>query len=84
MLQFKPRGGYAFEIEVSVTAGTRENDIARRIRDVQRAELPRDAYEVEVDNGEEVAIEAGKGTGEYNVALLSTTAQGVEFEIEKK
>ena len=83
-LQLRPRGGYPFEIRVTVTEWTKENDIARRIRDVLEAELPRDAHEVDVDDGEEVTIEARKGTGEFNVALLDSTVTGVEFEVERK
>ncbi len=41
--QFRPRGGFPFEIAVSVIAGTKENDVAERIRDVFHAELPQDA-----------------------------------------
>jgi hypothetical protein len=82
--QFKPRGGYPFEISVSVAAETKENDVARRIRDVFQAELPQDAYEVEVDSGEEVVVEADKRTGEFMVTLLSSSIAGVEFEVERQ
>ena len=82
--QFKPRGGYPFEIAVSVAAGTEENDVAKRIRDVFQADLPQDAYEVEVDSGEEVVVEADKRTGEFMVTLLSSSIAGVEFEVERK
>lgn len=82
--QFKPRGGYPFEIAVSVAAGTEENDVAKRIRDVFQADLPQDAYEVEVDSGEEVVVEADKRTGEFMVTLLSSSIAGVEFEVERR
>ena len=82
--QFKPRGGYPFEIAVSVAAGTEENDVAKRIRDVFQADLPQDAYEVEVDSGEEVVVEADKRTGEFMVTLLNSSIAGVEFEVERK
>jgi hypothetical protein len=82
--QFKPRGGYPFEVAVSVAAGTEENDVARRIRDVFQAELPQDAYEVEVDSGEEVVVEADKRTGEFMVTLLNSSIAGVELEVERQ
>ena len=40
-------------------------------------------YKVEVDDGEEVVVEARDGTGVFSLVLLESSLAGVEFEVEK-
>ena len=82
VFRFHPLGAYSFDVSVQIAAGTAENDIADRIRDVLQAELPPGGYELKVEDGEKVVIEAAKNAGHFNLVLLRSDLTGVEFTVE--
>jgi len=82
VFRFHPLGAYPFEVSVHVAAGTPENDIADRVRDVLQAELPQGGYELKVEDGEKVVVEASKKAGHFNLVLLRSDLTGVEFTVE--
>src|SRR5688572_9388934 len=49
-----PVSGEPQEVTVPIKAGTYENDVARQVRDVFRANLSKELYHVETDDGEAV------------------------------
>ena len=82
VFRFHPLGAYPFDVSVQIAEGTAENDIADRIRDVLQAELPQGGYELKVEDGEKVVVEASKNAGHFNLVLLRSDLTGVEFTVE--
>lgn len=60
VFRLTPVGGQTQEIKVAIKAGTYENDVARAIRDVFRATLPKELYHIETDDGEAVLVKRKK------------------------
>jgi hypothetical protein len=69
VFRVEPMGGQPMEVRVAVKDGTRENAFARTIRDEMQAQLPKDGYHVEVDDGEDVLVKAKGGAANFDLNL---------------
>ena len=79
-----PKGGESVEVIVQIADGTGENAIASRIRDVLREKLDADAYNVEVDDGEDVLVKKKRGMPDFNIMLIRNTVKAVRLKVERK
>lgn len=79
-----PEGGEPIEVQVEIDNGTRENKVARKIRDAFERALPDDRFHVEVDDGEDVLVKK-KGKGEnFRLTMVSSSVKSVRIDIEKE
>jgi hypothetical protein len=74
-------GGRISRVSIKIPSGTSENDIARRVRDELRLALPGSAYEVEVDDGEDVLVKKLADTQDFSMAVRRNTVKGVELKL---
>jgi hypothetical protein len=70
------------EFKVPIKDGTYENDIARQVRDVFRANLHKDLYHVETDDGEAVLVKKKRGAADFQIEFVSNTVNGVGIRVE--
>jgi hypothetical protein len=71
--------GTTHDIKVAIKKDTSENNVARAIKDVFKAQLKK-GYSVEGEDGESVIIE-GHGGKKYSLVLVSNTVPGVAVSI---
>jgi len=82
VLNVLPSDGSPILIEVSIPAGTRENDVARIVGDSLKESLG-SGYNIEIDDGEDVLIKQD-GAGLFDLRLVSSSVTGVEIELERE
>jgi hypothetical protein len=69
---------------VEIMAHTRENRVAAAIRDVLKAQLPRDGYHVERVDFEDVLIKKRGDTPNFGLELVSNSVEGISITIHKE
>jgi hypothetical protein len=84
VFRVEPVGAEAMEVRVAVKDGTRENEVAKTIRDAFEAQLPGDGYHVEVDDGEDVLVKAKRGAGDFDLNLLDNTVKSVRINLDRE
>jgi len=84
VFQIVPKDGAALVVEVHVKKGTSENGVARRIRDVFKANLPKEGYNVEVDDGEDVLVKKRGKTPNFDLVVQSNSVKGVRLNPDKE
>jgi hypothetical protein len=84
VFQIVPKGGSARIVEVSIAKGTGENAVARRIRDVFEATLPKEGFHVEVDDGEDVLVKKRGRTPNFDLIVQSNSVEGVRINPDKE
>jgi len=77
-----PGGGPPLELKVPIEAGTYENDVARKIRDVFRANLPKELYYVETDDGEAVLVKKQRGKPNFSLEFVNHSVNGLGIRVE--
>ena len=74
--------GRAMELKVPVKNGTFENDVARDVRNVFRATLPKELYHVETDDGEAVLVKKQRGKPNFSLEFVSNSVNGLGIRVE--
>ena len=82
-LALTPKGGERREIGITIAKGTGENAVARRVRDVLKAEIGAD-YHVETDDGEDVLVKRRRGRPVFNVTVVQLDVQGVRVNLDQE
>ncbi len=82
VFRLTPVGGQALELKVPIKDGTYENDVARRIRDVFRASLPKELYHIETDDGEAVLVKKQWGKPNFLIEFVSHNVNGLGIRVE--
>lgn len=83
-VRISPEGGIPLEITTLVSKGTRENMVAKAVVESLQSKLPRGAYNVERDDGEDVLIKKGTGTPNFGLDVLSNTVKNVKINLDKE
>ena len=78
-----PKDAAPIEVVVPVHDHQRENSIARVTRDAFRVALG-EAYHVETDDGEDVLVKAGRGTANFGLELVHSTAKDVDIDLDRE
>jgi hypothetical protein len=84
VLHLTPKGGALQVITVPVARGTGENAVARAIRDGLRAGLDKKAFNVEVDDGEDVLVKRRGRTPDFALQVAENTVKGVRLNLDKE
>lgn len=84
VVQLLPEGGQPLDISIDITHGTGENDVAKAVVNGLKAQLPKSAYKVERDDGEDVLIKKRSNTPKFDVTILSNSVAGVRVTPERE
>ena len=79
-----PESSDPIEIRVEIDNGTSENKVARKIHDAFQRALPGDAYNVEVDDGEDVLVKKRSKGEKFDLTLAKSSVKSVRIHIEKE
>jgi molybdopterin-binding protein len=82
VVQVMTVGAVIAEVPVQIAGGTSENLIAERVNQELKLNLPADAYDVEVDDGEDVLIKRRDNVADFEVRVLSNSVRGVRIDLE--
>jgi hypothetical protein len=77
-----PKDGTPIEASVAIKKGTGENAVAKAVVTGLKAQLPKDQYHVERDDGEDVLIKKKGRTPDFDFAVKSNDVKGVRISPE--
>ena len=83
VLAITPKDGDTETVEIPVADGTRENRVARTVRDALRAAIG-DDFKVEVDDGEDVLVKRRFGRPRFNVTVVSNSIRNVRLNLDQE
>lgn len=83
-LRITPLGGAPIDASIEVSDGTGENAVAKTVVKGLKALLPKEAFHVERDDGEDVLIKRRRGAAEFLVEVTSNTVEGVRIDAERE
>jgi hypothetical protein len=83
-LSFKPKGGEATQLVISIPRHTGENRAAALARDCIRTRFGKDTYHTEVDDGEDVLVKARRSTPDFELTVLRNTATGLRLNLDRE
>ena len=81
--RFTPQGGAAIDIPVSLKDGRGEDGCARDIRDTFKKALDKNAYKIEIDDGEDVLVKVRKGPN-VAIELVESTVKGTRVNLGRE
>lgn len=84
VFRITPKDQAAMEVRVDIEDGTRENKVAVRIRDAFREQLPKKAFHIERDDGEDVLVKKKHKTPRFALSLVSSNVKAVRINIDKE
>jgi hypothetical protein len=84
VFKLSPVGGQPLEVRVSVAEGTKENHVAKAIRDAFVAQLPAEGFHVEVDDGEDVLVKKAHSAADFDMMVVSSTVGNVTLNLDKE
>jgi hypothetical protein len=84
VFRISPEGGAPIEATVDITKGTSENNVAKAVVKSLKAQLPKDGYHVERDDGEDVLIKKRRGSPNFDVEIVANGVEGVRIKPERK
>jgi len=82
VFRLTPVGGQALELKVPIKDGAYDNAIAHEIQDVFRANLSKELYHVEVDDGEAVLVKRKRGQPKFLLEFVSNNVNGLGIRVE--
>ena len=77
-----PKGGTPIEASIAIKKGTGENSVAAAVVKGLKAQLPKDHFKVERDDGEDVLIKKKGGAPDFDFAVKSNDVKGVRIKPE--
>jgi len=83
ILRVAPVGLTPTDVKTDVPEGIHENHIAGLVRDALKARLG-EAYDVEVDDGEDVLLKKQGDTPDFELSLVSSSVLGLEVQLERE
>ncbi len=83
-LRFVPKKGVASVTETSIRKGKGENAVARAVVKSLQAQLPREQYHIERDDGEDVLVKRRFGAERFDVEIISITVKGVRINPDRE
>ena len=83
VLAITPNGRETATIEIPITDGTRENRVAKNVRDALKTAIGED-FKIEVDDGEDVLVKRRLGRPRFNVTVVSNSIRGVRLNLDQE
>lgn len=84
VLRITPKDGEPITAEIAIKDGTGENSVAKAVVEGLKAQLPKDHYHVERDDGEDVLIKKHHGDKNFGVEIVSNTVKGVRINPDRE
>lgn len=84
VFQITPRGGQSQLLTVPIARGTRENNVAKAIKDVFESELDEYLFHVERDDGEDVLVKKRHDSANFSLRVISSTVEAVRIRVQKE
>jgi len=84
VLELSPEGGVALTAEIVIADKTGENDVAKAIVKALKAELSKEQFHVERDDGEDVLIKKKRGQPKFGLVVISNTVENVRLNLDKE
>jgi len=84
VFRITPKNQAGLTVEVEIKDGMGENKVAARIRDAFKAQLPKDGFHMERDDGEDVLVKKRGDTPRFALALISSNVKAVRIHIEEE
>jgi len=84
VFEVTPQEGSGQLVTVPIARGTRENNVARAIKDVFEQALDDRRYHVERDDGEDVLVKKRRGAEVFSLRVISSTVEAVRLYIQKE
>jgi hypothetical protein len=82
VLLISPEGGTPIEASIAIKDGAGENSVAAAVVKGLKAQLPKDHFKVERDDGEDVLIKKKHGAPDFDVTVVSIDVKGVRVSPE--
>lgn len=83
-MDITPEGGETIHTSVSIANKTSENHVAKAVVDGLKEQLPKEAFHVERDDGEDVLIKKKRAGTNFAVVVTSNTVEGVRINPKRK
>ena len=83
-MDITPEGGETIHTSVSIADNTSENHVAKAVVDGLKEQLPKEAFHVERDDGEDVLIKKKRAGTNFAVVVTSNTVEGVRINPKRK
>jgi len=79
-----PKGGEPITTAIAVENNTGENAVAKTVVKGLEANLPKDGYHVERDDGEDVLVKKRHGAANFDLTIDSNTVKGVRINRDRE
>lgn len=83
-LRFQPKDGSPIVTETAIKKGTGENAVAKAVVTSLKAQLPKDKFHIERDDGEDVLVKKRFGKSDFDFEVVSITVQGVRINPDRE
>jgi len=83
-IKLMPNDGEPILTETAITKGTGENAVAKAVVRSLKAQLDKERFHVERDDGEDVLIKKRWGTENFDVEIVSITVKGVRINPDRE
>ena len=84
VLKLSPEGKDPITAEIQVKDNTGENGVAKTVVRALKAQLPKDRFHVERDDGEDVLIKKRHGTENFGLEIVSNSVKGVRINPDRE
>ena len=84
VLELSPIGSEPLQVEIQVADGTSENKVAKVVTARLREALPKEAFHVERDDGEDVLIKKRHGAANFGVTIIENTVKHVRINPDRE
>lgn len=78
------QAGSTLQVFVEIAGGSPRNVIAAAIRDAFREQLPEEAFEIEVDDRDNVLLRKKGDAPEFDVTLLRSTVTALRVKLDRR
>jgi hypothetical protein len=84
VLKLTPKTGESYTAEIAVKNNTGENGVAKTVVKGLKNQVPKDLFQVERDDGEDVLIKKRFGKENFAVEIVSNTVDGVRINPDRE
>lgn len=84
VIRLLPTDGEPIEASIDIPKGKGENAVAKMVVKGLKAQVPKDHYHVERDDGEDVLIKKRHRTANFGVEIVSNTVKGVRINPDRE
>ena len=80
----EPVGGEPIEVHAQIEEGMGENKVAKVVRDAFRAQLPKERFHIERDDGEDVLVKKRHGEVNFDLHLKNCSVENLRIKLKRE